>query len=46
MRNSGYLHMPLMFVQETPTRRTVLEGREAILNYLVETKLVAARLSF
>ena len=46
MRNSGYRNIPLMLVQETGNRRVFLEGREAILNYLLEKGLVAARLSF
>lgn len=46
MRNSGYRNIPLMLIQETATRRVFLEGREVILNYLLEKGLVAARLSF
>lgn len=46
MRNSGFRNMPLMVVQETPTRRVVLEGRDPILNYLMENGLVASRLFF
>lgn len=46
MRNSGYHNIPLMLVQETSTRRVYLEGREAILNYLLEKGLVTDRLFF
>ncbi len=44
MRNSGYLKIPLMLVEETPTRRVVLQGRDPILDYLLEKRLIDSRL--
>ncbi|HDQ41524.1 MAG TPA: hypothetical protein ENN39_10925 [Desulfonatronum sp.] len=46
LRNSGYRGVPLLLVQETPSRRVVLQGREPILNYLLEKRLIRFRLFF
>lgn len=46
LRNSGYRGVPLLLVQESPTRRVVLQGREPILNYLLEKRLIPFRLFF
>lgn len=46
LRNSGYYGVPLLIVQETPAKRVVLQGREPILNYLLEKRLISFRLFF
>jgi len=46
LHNSGYRGIPLLIVQETPTRRVVLQGRDPILNYLLEKRLISFRLFF
>lgn len=46
LRNSGYRGVPLLIVQEAPTRRVVLQGRDPILNYLLEKRLIPFRLFF
>ncbi|SDB56875.1 hypothetical protein SAMN05660653_02848 [Desulfonatronum thiosulfatophilum] len=46
LRNSGYRGVPLLIVQETPTRRVTLQGRDPILNYLLEKRLIPFRLFF
>lgn len=46
LRNSGHRGVPLLLVQETPTKRVVLQGREPILNYLLEKRLIPFRLFF
>jgi hypothetical protein len=46
LRNSGYYGVPLLIVQETPSKRVVLQGREPILNYLLEKRLISFRLFF
>jgi hypothetical protein len=46
LRNSGYRGVPLLMVQETPTRRIVLQGRDPILNYLLEKRIISFRLFF
>jgi len=46
LRNSGYRGVPLLMVQETPTRRIVLQGRDPILNYLLEKRMIPFRLFF
>ncbi len=46
LRNSGYRGVPLLLVQETPSRRIVLQGREPILNYLLEKRLISFRSFF
>jgi hypothetical protein len=46
LRNSGYRGVPLLMVQETPTRRVVLQGRDPILNYLLEKRMIPFRLFF
>jgi glutaredoxin len=38
MRNSGYRGVPLLIAQESPVRRVVLGGRDAILDYLAGHK--------
>ena len=46
LRNSGYRGVPLLIVQETPTKRVVLQGRDPILNYLLEKRIIPFRLFF
>lgn len=46
LRNSGYRGVPLLLVQETPSRRVILQGRDPILNYLLEKRLISFRLFF
>lgn len=46
LRNSGYRGVPLLLVQETPTRRLILQGRDPILNYLLEKRIIPFRLFF
>lgn len=46
LRNSGYRGVPLLIVHETPTRQVVLQGRDTILNYLLEKRLIPFRLYF
>ncbi len=46
LRNSGYRGVPLLMVQETPTRRIVMQGRDPILNYLLEKRIIPFRLFF
>ncbi|PTN38526.1 hypothetical protein [Desulfonatronum sp. SC1] len=46
LRNSGFRGVPLLIIQETPTKRVVLQGRDPILNYLLEKRIVPFRLFF
>lgn len=46
LRNSGYRGVPLLMVQETPTRRIILQGRDPILNYLLEKRIIPFRMFF
>lgn len=46
LRNGGYRGVPLLLVQETPTRRIILQGRDPILNYLLEKRMIPFRLFF
>lgn len=46
LRNSGFRGVPLLIVQESPTRRVVLQGRDPILNYLLEKRIISFRLFF
>lgn len=46
LRNGGYRGVPLLLVQESPTRRIILQGRDPILNYLLEKRIIPFRLFF
>ena len=46
LRNSGFRGVPLMIVQESATKRITLQGRDPILNYLLEQRIIPFRLFF
>ncbi|WP_153306998.1 hypothetical protein [Desulfonatronum thioautotrophicum] len=46
LRNSGFRGVPLLIIQKSATKRVVLQGRDPILNYLLQERIIPFRLFF